>query len=94
MRKELEEVREVLLTINEGDYQYIEGSQMYSDVSKALKTLDHILNQDEAELVEKAAKALCGVNDPLNTDDPNLWHEHARAALRAVGLIKEENDGV
>lgn len=64
------------------------GSQKYID--QALTTLDRILNQDEAEMVERVAKALVSYRDsrgePMAHGDCGGL---AQAPLRALGLMKE-----
>jgi len=30
------------------------------------------------------SKAICSVNDPLNTDDPKLWEDEAKAAITKI----------
>lgn len=77
MRKELEEVRDVLATISEGDYRYIEGSEMFGDVTQALVTLDGLLGQSEPEMVCRVA------------EKAGLTDERTKAVLHALGLMKE-----
>lgn len=129
MRKELEQVREALqcgLNDTDGcelnmsnyhhdDVHHLNNSYvvLFQSIEQALATLDCILNQDEAEMVEAVAlEILAGSvqNDPLHDRDKlirrykagvrkNLGffnselephRRTAKAALRAVGLIKEK----
>lgn len=94
MRKELEEVREILEQIDEGDYRYIEGSEIYDDVSKALATLDRLLGQDEEEMVGRVVQAITPETNGWDsfTQDAlrSVIYKQSKAALRAVGLIGEQ----
>ena len=97
MLKELKEVREALASLEQtAGIAAMTDEPVRVKARKALATLDRILNQDEAEMVDAAAAAIWNYAQELGDErmdiDPTKDDciAMAKAALRALGLIEGE----
>lgn len=92
IRKELKEVREAL----KSSLTSADLNLKYEDTSKALATLDRILGQDEAKMVERVTESIKEAQIQLMNNPPHPMCDMivgsryiAKAALRALGMMKE-----